>query len=79
VAQQLGIDPFIADGGVLVTKVGDGYAASLGVQPGDLIRGVNGQAVTTVKGLKALLAEGGHGWRITIQRGGQRIMAQVQL
>ena len=79
VAQQLGIDPFAAGSGVLVTKIGEGYAASMGLRPGDLIRGVNGTPVMTVKGLQALLSAGGHTWRVTIQRGGQQITAEVGL
>ncbi|MBV9510836.1 MAG: trypsin-like peptidase domain-containing protein, partial [Caulobacteraceae bacterium] len=31
-AEQLGVDPFAANGGVLVTKVGEGVAANIGLQ-----------------------------------------------
>jgi S1-C subfamily serine protease len=79
VAEQLGVDPFAVGSGVLVTKIGEGYAARMGLQPGDLIRGVNGTPVTTVKGLQALLATPAHTWRVTIQRGGQQITAEVGL
>ncbi|MBV9508684.1 MAG: PDZ domain-containing protein, partial [Caulobacteraceae bacterium] len=78
-AEQLGVDPFAANGGVLVTKVGEGLAANIGLQPGDLIREVNGQAVKSAKALQALLAEGASSWRLTIQRGDQRMSVQVQL
>jgi len=79
-AEQLGVDPFaVSGGGVLVTKMGEGFAAQLGLQPGDMIKGVNGQPVGTVKALQAVLAGGGHDWQITIQRQGQRISARVRL
>jgi Do/DeqQ family serine protease len=79
-AEQLGVDPFAADGGgVLVTKVGDGFAGNIGLQPGDLIRDINGQPVTSVKSLKTLLSAGAHSWRMTIQRGDQKMTVQVQL
>jgi Do/DeqQ family serine protease len=79
VADELGIDPFIADGGVLVTKVGAGIAAEAGIRPGDLIREINGRKVRTVGDLRGVLAAGGGGWAITIQRGGQVITAQFRL
>jgi S1-C subfamily serine protease len=79
VADELGIDPFIADGGVLVTKVGAGIAAEAGIRPGDLIREINGRKVRTVSDLRGVLAAGGGGWAITIQRGGQVITAQFRL
>jgi len=79
-AEQLGVDPFaVSGGGVLVTKIVDGFAARLGLQPGDMIKGVNGQPVGSVKALQAVLAGGGHNWQITIQRRGQMITASVQM
>jgi S1-C subfamily serine protease len=79
VADELGIDPFAADGGVLVTKIGPGIAAQAGIRPGDLIREINGRKVRLVGDLRAALADGGGGWAITIQRGGQMITAQFRL
>ena len=79
-AEQLGVDPFaVSGGGVLVTKIGEGFAAQLGLQPGDMIGAVNGQPVGTVRALQAVLAAGGHDWQITIVRQGQRITARVRL
>ncbi len=78
-ADELGIDPFLADGGVLVTKIGSGIAAQAGIRPGDLIREVNGRKVRLVGDLRAALADGAAGWAITIQRGGQTITAQFRL
>ena len=80
VADELGIDPFAAGGGVLVTKIGPGIAAEAGIRPGDLIREVNGRKVQLVGDLRAALAGGGgDGWAITVQRGGQVITAQFRL
>jgi S1-C subfamily serine protease len=76
----MGLDPFAAKDGVLVTKVGDGLAASIGLQEGDIIRSVNGVAPHGVRELEAALAGGGDGvWRLVIQRGGQTITAQLRL
>jgi S1-C subfamily serine protease len=78
-ADALGLDPFEAKGGVLVTKVGEGVAAGIGVQPGDIIRAVNGQPITSVAQLQSLLASGGPGWRFVLVRGGQELRGQVGL
>jgi Do/DeqQ family serine protease len=80
VADELGIDPFAARDGVLVTKIDPGIAAEAGIRPGDLIREINGRKVREVSDLRAALAGGGPGgWAITIQRGGQLITAQFRL
>jgi Do/DeqQ family serine protease len=78
-ADRLGLDPFAAKTGVVVTAVDQGYAANLGIQAGDLIRQVNGHAIASVADLKAVLAAGGSAWSVVIQRGGQTITAQVRL
>jgi Do/DeqQ family serine protease len=80
VADELGVDPFAARDGVLVTKIGPGIAAEAGIRPGDLIREINGRKVRLVGDLRAALAAAGPGgWAITIQRGGQLITAQFRL
>ena len=75
VALQNGQDPFAAQG-VLVTKVGPGFAQSVGLQAGDFIRGVNGAAVSSTAGLQSALATGARGWVLNIQRGEQMITAR---
>jgi Do/DeqQ family serine protease len=75
VAQDLGADPF-AGKGVLVTKIGQGFAMNAGLRPGDFIREVNGRAINTVADLAAVSAGGGRTWAVTIERGGQRITAR---
>ena len=77
-ADQLGLDPF-SGVGVVVTSVSGGYAANLGLQPGDFIRQVNAQRITTVAELvSAISAPANGGWTIVIQRGGQTITARVR-
>lgn len=75
VAQDLEVDPFVGKG-VLVTKIGGGYAANIGLQPGDFIREVNGRAVNTVAELAAAAKVPTRNWVLTIERNGQRITAR---
>ncbi len=79
VADELGLDPFTANSGVLVTKVAGGFAANLGLQPGDVVKEVNGKAITSTSQLQGLLALGGSNWRIVLMRNGQQMTAQVRL
>ncbi|WP_297512055.1 Do family serine endopeptidase [uncultured Caulobacter sp.] len=74
-AQDLGVDPF-AGRGVLVTAIGPGYAANVGLQAGDFIREVNGRTVNTVADLVAASTGQGRNWVVTIERNGQRITAR---
>jgi Do/DeqQ family serine protease len=80
VADQLGMDPFAASHGVMITKIGGGLAANVGLRPGDLLREVNGHTLTTVGDLKAALTEQGTGvWSLVIVRQGQVIAAQFRI
>ncbi len=76
-AVELGVDPF-AGQGVLITQVEPGLAATVGLQPGDFVRELNGQKVTSTAALVAALQAGGRAWSITIQRNGRLITAQVR-
>jgi S1-C subfamily serine protease len=76
-ASELGLDPF-AGQGVVIVKIDQGFAAQLGLQPGDFVREVNGQKVSTTADLAKIIAAGGHAWTVTIQRNGQLITAQVR-
>ena len=72
VAQDLGVDAF-AGRGVLVTKIGQGFAMNAGLRPGDFIREVNGKAINTTAELAAAAANTGAAvWTVTIERDGQR-------
>jgi Do/DeqQ family serine protease len=77
-ATDLGLDPF-AGAGVIVTAVSGGYAANLGLQPGDFIRQVNGQPIATVAQLAGVLAAPTDGWVIVVERGGQQITVRVRV
>jgi Do/DeqQ family serine protease len=77
VAIELGGNPFAK--GVIVSEIKGGLSANAGLQPGDVIREVNGRPTDTVAQLKAALAAGGRQWNIVIERGGQRIQAAFNL
>jgi len=74
VAQAQGVDPFLQ--GVMVTALGPGFAQSVGLRPGDIIRQVNGDVVTSTADLAARLATPSRGWTLAIQRGEQVITAR---
>jgi Do/DeqQ family serine protease len=75
VADEYGLDPEAS--GVMIVKLGEGFAVRQGFQPGDIIRQVNGRTITSTSGLAAALAaplDGG--WRLVIERKGQRIQVE---
>ncbi|HET6971588.1 MAG TPA: Do family serine endopeptidase [Phenylobacterium sp.] len=78
VADELGIDAF-AKPGVLVLNIGRGFAMNAGLRPGDFIREVNGQPISSVRDLEGIVAGGGRAWRVTIERGGQQVTATFTL
>jgi len=77
VADELGIDPFDAPKGVMISSIDSAntYAASVGLQPGDLIREVNGRQINSTADLQGVVNAGARGWRVTIQRAGQLMTA----
>ena len=65
------------DGGVVVLSVRRGTpAARLGLEPGDVVRAVNGHAIDDVDGLLEALARDAGIWRIVVQRG-DRVLQTV--
>lgn len=72
-AEELGVDAFSQ--GVMVTKVAGGPAAAVGLQPGDIIRAVNGQQITSTRDLTAVAGRPAGAWQVTIERGGRQITA----
>ena len=73
-AENLGVDPFAR--GVMVAKISaTGYAAQIGVAPGDIVRKVNGRDVASTQELQGLLDSAGT-WNLAIQRGNQLITLQ---
>ena len=78
-AQELGADPFNAKG-VMVSAIGDqGLAARAGFQPGDIIKSINGQPISTTAGLQQILAAPATTWQVIIQRGQQQISGVFRL
>jgi len=73
-AFQNGADPFA--GGVLVTRVDPGFAQTIGLQAGDVIRQINGAPIASTAALAAALESGGRQWSLAIQRGGRLITAR---
>jgi S1-C subfamily serine protease len=76
-ADTLGIDAF-AGQGVIVTRVGQGFAQQAGFQPGDFIREVNGRKILTTRDLAAAVGVNARAWRVTIERAGHVISADFR-
>jgi Do/DeqQ family serine protease len=76
-ADTLGIDAF-AGQGVLVTRVGQGFAQEAGFQPGDFIREVNGRKIQTTRDLAAAVGVNANAWRVTVERDGHIISADFR-
>jgi Do/DeqQ family serine protease len=77
VADELGADPFVQ--GVLITKIGRGFAMNAGLRPGDLVKAVNGRAILSTRDLEAVVANRTSTWQVTIVRGGQEVTAQFRI
>ena len=65
-------------GGVVVEGLG-GPAAKAGLQPGDVIIGVNNQPITGIEQFRKLLDAAGNRFALLIQRGGSRIFLPVRI
>ncbi len=76
-AYDRGLDPFAGEG-VMVAKVDGGFAAQVGLQPGDFIRQVNGRRVNSSADLAEAMRSGARVWTLTIQRGGRLITASFE-
>ena len=74
VADELGLDTFVKPG-VMVTRIGQGFAQGVGLRPGDIIRTVNGLPIGTVRDLAAALTAQPRAWQVTIERNGQQVTA----
>ena len=72
-ADEFGLDPF--QRGVLIIKIGNGFAARLGFQAGDILRKVNGRPVSTVAEAASALSTVGVA-TLTIERNGEEINAR---
>jgi len=68
---------FSVKGVVVVSTTDNTYSSSYGLQPGDIVRAINGVDIKSVAELKhALEAAGGH-WDMVIERGNQRLSLSV--
>lgn len=76
-AEELGRDPF--ETGVLVTRVMRRAYARRIVQPGDIIRSVDGKTVMGLEDLERALDRDSGRWSIEIDRNGRRISGTVVL
>lgn len=77
-AEEIRLDPMLS--GVVVTEVVRRSAANrLGVQPGDIILGVNDTRVETVDALERELTAGGRNWQVSVRRGEQVFNTTVRL
>jgi S1-C subfamily serine protease len=73
-AEQLRIDA-TSSGVVVVEVAGGSMAESYGFRQGDLILSVNNEDIARTRDLDRITRSGSRVWRVTIQRGGQRISA----
>ncbi|MDW3096783.1 MAG: DegQ family serine endoprotease [Alphaproteobacteria bacterium] len=77
-AEEIRLDPMLS--GVVVTEVVRRSAANrLGVQPGDIILGVNDTRVADVDALESALTGGGRNWQVSVRRGEQVFNTNVRL
>ncbi len=71
-ADELGLSTMMS--GVIVLEIRRGSAARrIGLRPGDIVREINGAAITNVRELKKVLLKEADKWRLAIERGGRRL------
>lgn len=78
-AEENGLDPFKKGSGIYVHSVVRRSIARNYFRPGDIIRSVNGQTVTTVSDLESLLSTPATAWDIEVDRNGRVIKGTVRL
>ena len=76
-AQELNVDSHKT--GVIVLQVGQGYAARLGLRPGDIVAEINGKVIGTTEELISVLRKQKGQWRVVIDRGGKLMRVVVTL
>ncbi|MBI1361402.1 MAG: Do family serine endopeptidase [Alphaproteobacteria bacterium] len=77
-ADALGLDPVQFGGGMLIYSVPPRtIARGVGLQPGDIVKEVNGISVKTAADLKRALNQNAAQWRVAIERNGKRIEAVI--
>ena len=65
--------------GVIVLEVGPGYAARLGLRPGDIITEISGTKIDTTAELLSILEVEQGRWQVVIDRGGNTMNVVVTL
>ena len=69
-AEEIRLDPMLS--GIVVTQVVRRSPANrLGLQPGDIILGINDARVENVDALEDALSGGGRNWQVSVRRGDQ--------
>jgi Do/DeqQ family serine protease len=68
--------PLTAKGVVIVSVSAGTPSGGYGFQPGDVVRAINGAAITSVTDLQRSLANATH-WDLVVDRGGQRLTLSV--
>lgn len=76
-ADELGM-PFMLTGVIILEVDRTSNAARLGFEPGDIVRNINGKAVTSVDNLLSLINSPASGWLIAIERGGREMKMVVR-
>jgi Do/DeqQ family serine protease len=76
-AEELRIDTK-SEGVAVIDVPNNSMAARYGFQRGDVIVSVNDRPIAKTRDLETATAEGTRTWRVTIQRGGQRISAEFR-
>jgi Do/DeqQ family serine protease len=78
VAQEVGMDDDTREGVVVIEVQERTPAARLGVRRGDIVVAVNNERVGSVRQLVTVLAVGGGGWRLSVERGGKVFNLAIQ-
>ncbi|MEP7210244.1 MAG: Do family serine endopeptidase [Alphaproteobacteria bacterium] len=77
-AEELGLDPFKFESGMLIVNAPPrSIASGVGLRRLDIVREVNGVSVKTAKDLEKALNGNATQWRIAIERDGKRIEATI--
>lgn len=76
-AQKLRL-PVNEKGVAIIDVAPDSAAASVGLQPRDIVREVNGEKVASAKDLKRMTENGGRWWRFTIERDGRMLRQMLR-
>jgi serine protease Do len=74
-ATEIGLP--VLEKGVVILDVGQGFAARLGVERGDIIVSINDVEITSSKNLEKYMTIDQKSWKIVIKRGGETLRVRV--